>query len=149
MKREDVRKYVIIVVAILLTIAFWCLRQDGVRIVITNNSEVSVRSFQLKYVGGSIVFDEVNHQQSVSYEVNPTSESDLRIQFEDIDGHIQKATIEAYIEPNYEGMIKISIEPGHNLVVHDCSAPIICLSSRVLWFLGIGCSQPRTFNFNT
>lgn len=146
MKGKDARKYVIIVVAILLTIVFGCLWQDGVRVVITNNSEASVHNIQLKYAGGSAVFDKVNHHQSVSYEVNPTSESDLRIQFEDKDGQLQRATIEAYIEPNYEGMIKISIEPGHSLVVNDCSASIICLSSRVLWFLGIGCSQPRTFN---
>lgn len=145
MKKIKLKKYILMTGIVFFSFALWCFWRDGVDVSIRNNSGISVQNLKVGYVGGSLSSDVVNHQQTISFRFNPISDSDLWIQFEDTEGNLRKSTIEVYIEPDDEGMIEITIEPGNGLSINDCSSrPLGCFFTPLSSLFGMNCYQAST-----
>lgn len=130
----------------LFSLAVLCFFSHGVRVEIINSTGNTLHNFRLLYQGGQVQENLVNPQQAFRYKIDPSSETDLTMEFIDRDGTVRKMRIEVYIEPNYGGKIKIIVRDNYDLDVYDCSAPYICLSGRLLWFLGINCNKAQYVN---
>lgn len=113
-----INKFVLLILVCFIMLHLGCL-QKGVLVIVTNHSEDIIRGLQLEYEGGMIGTDKIDHNQSFSNYVNPTSESSLLIQFVDKNGITRKEAVDVYIEKNYSGKIEIIIGRDYSIKVNQ------------------------------
>ena len=113
-----INKFLLLFLLFFMMLPLGCFKK-GVLVIVTNHSEEIIRGLQLDYEGGMIGTDKIDHNQSFSNYVNPTSESNLSIRFIDKNGITRKDALDVYIEKNYSGRIEIIIERDYSVKVNQ------------------------------
>lgn len=99
------------VVFLLIAIAAFQLR-SGIQVTVENSGTSPLNSVVLHVTGSSYDLGDIVPGESATARVSPTGESELEVEFKDIDGQIQNLNVGGYFESGYRGSIKIEIKDG-------------------------------------
>ena len=102
------------VAIILITLASGVVYQfrSGIRVTVKNTGAAPLRSVVLHVTGASYNLGDIAPGDSATARVQPTSESDLEIEFADAEGQPQRLNAGGYFESGYRGTIRVTIKDG-------------------------------------
>lgn len=86
--------------------------RPGIKVVVRNTGETALCAVVLHVTGNAHPLGDLAPSASKEATVEPTSESDLEIEFVDDGGHKLRLGVDVYIEPGYRGTIWVSIKDG-------------------------------------
>ncbi len=93
---------------------FMWLRR-GFLVIVANQSPNAIRDVKILFTGGEISLLEIKSGETRCVRVNPTSESDLRMNFTDVHGQRQTNPLNIYLEPGYMGWVKVKVVSESNV----------------------------------
>ena len=108
----------LLITGFVLVLGYYYLT-TGVRILVTNESDATLRNMELIYQGGVERIEELGSNATYTTHVNPTSESHLELSW--IDSKRQKhfCRIDVYMEPDYIGSVTIKIDQNYRISWSD------------------------------
>lgn len=116
----------VLMLALLLGVngcSFFC----GVDIAVVNEGLTPITDLTISYTGGRELIRQLWPGESVEVSVNPTGESDLKINFADATGHSRGRTLDVYLAPDFHGRIDIRLDGAGKVSSHheitSCLSP--------------------------
>lgn len=91
----------------------------GVTVIVINTSGGEITNLQIKFTGGSKSSPKLKPAESFETKVNPNGESHIDVEFSDSSGKRHSAKVDVYLERNYSGTIRITLEPGGKVTWKD------------------------------
>ena len=113
--RYEWKLWWVVSVAIVLVVAAALLLyqlRPGIQVTIQNTGATSMRSVVLHATGVSRELGDILPGASATARVNPTSESNLEVEFTDSDGKVQRLDAGGFFESGYRGTVHVSIKDG-------------------------------------
>lgn len=109
------RKLIFRLIFILLIINVVCLaiikyRTRGVEVKVINDGIAPIKLVKIEFTGGTRVVPQISSGTEYKTHLNPTGESDLKIEFVDSNGINHRQSLDVYFERNYRGRIIIKID---------------------------------------
>lgn len=83
----------------------------GVTVIVNNATGGDITNLQIRFTGGSKSSPRLKSAESFEAKVNPNGESHLNVQFADSSGKLHSAEVDVYLERNYSGTIRVTLEP--------------------------------------
>lgn len=84
----------------------------GVTVIVNNATGGDITNLQIKFTGGSKSSPGLKIAESFETKVNPNGESHLDVEFADSSGKRRSAKVDVYMERNYSGTIRVTLEPN-------------------------------------
>jgi len=100
---------------IIIVLIFTSCSNDGMMIKIKNNSGKSISNVSLYYTGGVKKINTLSNMQVWEGNLNPTGESNLKIELFDDKNKKHFSLIDVYLEKGYSGYIDIEIDSTYNI----------------------------------
>jgi hypothetical protein len=109
------RKLIFRLIFLLLLTNVVCLaiiryRTRGVELKVINDGIAPIKLVKIEFTGGTRVVPQISSKTEYKTRLNPTGESDLKIEFVDSNGINHRQSLDVYFERNYRGRIIIKIE---------------------------------------
>ena len=100
----------IVLIALVSVVVFQF--RSGIRVTVENTGAAPLRSVVLHVTGASYNLGNIAPGDSATARVQPTSESQLEIEFVDAEGQPQRLDAGGYYESRYRGTIRETIKDG-------------------------------------
>ena len=84
--------------------------RSGIELTIANNTSQTLPGVSFSYTSGGTSLSDLKSKSSFRQRINPTSESDLILNWTVASGQTHSKNIDVYMEHNYRGWIKIVID---------------------------------------
>jgi hypothetical protein len=91
----------------------------GVTVIVNNATGGGITNLKIKFTGGSKSSEKLDAAKSLETKINPNSESHIDLEFEDASGKRHSAKVDVYIEHNYSGTIRVTLEPDGKVTWKD------------------------------
>jgi hypothetical protein len=91
----------------------------GVTVIVNNATGGDITNLQIKFLGGSKSSPKLKSAESFETKVNPNGESHLDVEFADSSGKRHSAKVDVYLERNYSGTIRVTLEPDGKVTWKD------------------------------
>jgi hypothetical protein len=85
---------------------FSCIRNEGVKLHLTNIDTAPIDSLQVIVTGNTYNLEPIKPSESITIYINPTGESDIKL----LTSEGKELLIEVYLEQNYTGTVKAEIK---------------------------------------
>jgi len=95
-----------------------CTR-PGVLVTVTNAMTTEITALEVKFKGGTKLFQKLKGGETFTVKVNASNSSHLVILFRDASGNAHSSDIDVYFEPGYKGSIDITILPDGKVIWKD------------------------------
>lgn len=119
--KKAYRIVVLIFVAVLVGLLGWRGVTSGVAVTVTNGSGADITSLSVRFTGGRRSAPRVEPAGRFRTRVNPTGESDLVVEFLDASGNGHTNEVDVYLEPDYRGAVRITIQTNGSVTWEDQS----------------------------
>lgn len=113
MNKSKQRSWLLVIPVIFLLIVVVAFQlRTGIRVTVENTGTFPLKSVVLHVTGASYKLGDIAFGKSATARVNPTSESELVVEFKDTAGQTQRLNAGGYFESGYRGSIRLEIKDG-------------------------------------
>ena len=98
----------------------YVVQKSGVHVVVANQTGEEISQIQLRFRGGANSIRNLGVTNIFETKINPSSASDIILEYNDATGS-HSTNIDVYIEHNYKGFIRITIQRNGSVTWEDHS----------------------------
>lgn len=112
------KQSVFLITLVLICFFAQCLTK-GVFLTIKNNAHNNVYEIMVHYTGGHYQIPILTPDASTKRRINPTSESNISIEFKDHNGNKHSSLVDVYIESEHSGSLDVELNENGSITWKD------------------------------